>query len=294
MEWYDELTKTIDYIEKNLDKDLSIKNISRKVGISPFYLQKSFQILTGFSLGEYIRNRRLYLAAIELKETKAKIIDVAYKYKYDTPESFSKAFKRFHNVTPLKVKNGASYKPFNRIRIKIIIESGEDMKAKITPMFPIKLIGFEKEFEFDNSYEMIPKFWDEVCEKYCKRIYAGEEPVSPEENAIVNNCIGEYAICLDGSDKGFKYMIAGRYTGGDIPKDMKLIELERGDWAVFDCFGPNPKTLQDINTKIFNEWIPNNNEYELRANYNIEWYDCTGDQMADDYHSAIWIPVKKK
>ena len=294
MKWYDELTKTIDYIEKNLDKDLSIKNISRKVGISPFYLQKSFQILTGFSLGEYIRNRRLYLAAIELKESDAKIIDVAYKYKYETPESFSKAFKRFHDVSPSKVKAGAKFKPFNRIRIKVIIEKGEDMKVKITPMFPIKLIGFKKRFEFDNSYEMIPKFWDEVCEKHCKRIYAGEEPKTPEEKAIVDNCIGEYAICLDGSDKDFDYMIAGRYTGGEVPKGMDLIELEKGDWAVFDCFGPNPKTLQETNTKIFNEWIPNNSEYELRANYNIEWYDCTGDQNDEDYHSAIWIPVKKK
>ena len=294
MEWYDELTKTIDYIEKNITKYLTISKISKYVGISQFYLQKSFQILTGFSIGEYIRNRRLYLAAKEISEDGAKIIDVAYKYNYETPEAFSKAFKRFHFVTPSEVKKGEKYKPFNRIRIKIIIEKGEDMKVKITPMFPIKLIGFEKEFEFENSYEMIPKFWDEICEKHCTRIYAGEDPITPEEKAIIDNCVGEYALCLDGDKKGFKYMIAGRYTGSEIPKSMKLIELERGDWAVFDCIGPNPKTLQETNTKIFNEWIPNNSEYEVRANYNIEWYDCTGDQNDEDYHSAIWIPVRKK
>ena len=294
MEWYDELTKTIDYIEKNLNKDISINKISKHVGISSFYLQRSFQILTGYSIGEYIRNRRLYLAAKELKETDAKIIDVAYKYQYETPESFSKAFKRFHLTTPSNVKRGGKYKPFNKLKIKIIIEEEEDMKVKVTPMFPIKLIGFEKEFDFDNSYEMIPKFWDEICDKHCKRIYNGENPITPEEKAIVDNCIGEYAICLDGNGKKFKYMIAGKYSGGEVPKSMKLIELEKGDWAVFDCIGPNPKTLQETNTKIFNEWIPNNNEYEVRANYNIEWYDCTGDQNSEDYHSAIWIPVKKK
>ena len=99
---------------------------------------------------------------------------------------------------------------------------------------------------------------------------------------------------MDGDGKSFKYMVAGRYTGGEVPKGMKLVELERGDWAVFDCYGPNPKTLQEINTRIFNEWIPNNSEYEVRANYNIEWYDCTGDMNDENYHSAIWIPIKKK
>ena len=170
------------------------------------------------------------------------------------------------------------------------------MEVKITPMFPIRLIGFESEFNFETSYQEIPKYWDEICEKHCKRIYAGLDPVTPEEKAIVDNCIGEYALCMDGNanTKVFKYMIAGRYTGGEIPKGMKLVELDRGDWAVFDCYGPNPKTLQETNTKIFNEWIPNNKEYDVRENYNIEWYDCTTDMNDEKYHSAIWIPVKKK
>ena len=289
-----DLEKTIEYIENNITKNINIKKLSKYIGISEFYLQKSFQILTGYSIGEYIRNRRLYLAARELSLSNNKIIDIAYKYGYETPESFTKAFSKFHNSTPSKVKKGDKYTSFNRIRIKLVIEQGEEMDVKVTPMFPIKLIGFEKEFSFDNSYEEIPKFWDEICTKHCTRIYAGQDPVTPEEHAIVDNCIGEYALCMDGDGKTFKYMLAGRYTGGEVPKGMKLVELERGDWAVFDCFGPNPKTLQETNTKIFNEWIPNNNEYEVRNNYNIEWYDCTTDMDNPNYHSAIWIPVKKK
>ena len=294
MELIDELTKTIDYIEDNLLKKFSIKKLSKKIGVSEFYLQRSFQILTGYSISEYIRNRRLYLAARELSHSNNKIIDIAYKYGYETPESFTKSFTKFHGNTPSNIKKGGKYIPFNRIKIKISIEQGEEMNVKITPMFPIKLIGFEKEFVFDNSYEEIPKYWDEICEKHCTRIYAGQEPETPEEKAIVDNCIGEYALCMDGDGKSFKYMIAGRYTGGNVPASMKLVELQRGDWAVFDCFGPNPKTLQETNTKIFNEWIPNNSEYEVRGNYNIEWYDCTGDMQDDNYHSAIWIPVNKK
>ena len=289
-----DLEKTIEYIENNITKNINIKKLSKYIGISEFYLQKSFQILTGYSIGEYIRSRRLYLAARELSHSNNKVIDIAYKYGYETPESFTKAFTKFHDSTPSKVKKGDKYTSFNRIRIKLVIEQGEEMDVKVTPMFPIKLIGFEKEFSFDNSYEEIPKFWDEICTKHCTRIYAGQDPVTPEEHAIVDNCIGEYALCMDDGGKSFRYMLAGRYTGGEVPKGMKLVELERGDWAVFDCFGPNPKTLQETNTKIFNEWIPNNNEYEVRNNYNIEWYDCTTDMDDQNYHSAIWIPVKKK
>ena len=294
MELVNDLKNTVDYIEEHLLENIDINKVSKKVCVSKFYLQRSFQILTGYSMGEYIRNRRLCLAARELSHSNNKVIDIAYKYGYETPESFTKAFTKFHGNTPSRVKRGGKYIPFNRIKIKITIEQGEDMNVKVTPMFPIKLIGFETEFSFENSYVEIPKYWDEICEKYCKRIYAGQDPLTPEEHAIVDNCIGEYALCMDGNQKTFEYMIAGRYTGGEVPKGMKLIELERGDWAVFDCYGPNPKTLQETNTKIFNEWIPNNQEYEVRANYNIEWYDCTTDMDDENYHSAIWIPVKKK
>ena len=295
MEWINCLVRTIDYIENNILDDISIDDIAYELGISSFYLQRSFQIVSGYSIGEYIRNRRLYLAAAELSNSDQKIIDIAYKYGYETPESFSKAFNRFHLASPSMVKQGAKYKPFKRLKINISIEQGEEMNVKITPMFPIKLIGFESTFSFDNSYQEIPKFWDEICEKYCKRIYAGQDPITAQEKAIVDNCIGEYAICMDDNNsKTFRYMIAGRYTGGEIPEGMKMVELVRGDWAVFDCYGPNPKTLQETNTRIFNEWIPNNNEYEVRENYNIEWYDCTADMNDSNYHSAIWIPVRRK
>lgn len=296
MEWTESLKKVIDYIENNIEQNISIEDISREVGISSFYLQRSFQMVTGYSIGEYIRKRKLYLAAVDIKNSDSKIIDIAYKYGYETPESFTKAFTRFHNVTPSKVKDGEPFIPFYKITIKLNIVQEEEMNFKVTPMFPIKLIGFVKEFNFENSYEEIPKFWDEICDKHCKRIYAGEDPQTKEEHAIVDNCIGEYAFCFDGdkTSRNFYYMIAGRYTGGEVPEGMKLVELDKGDWAVFDCYGPNPKTLQEVNTQIFNDWIPNNKEYEIRENYNVEWYDTTSDNNDSNYHSAIWIPVKKK
>ena len=291
----EDLEKTIQYIENNLLEDLKIKDISKNVGISEFYLQRSFQILTGYSIGEYIRNRRLYLAAREISKDNCKIIDIAYKYGYETPESFTKAFSKFHNNTPSQVRNGAEFVPFNKIRVKITLEQGEEMNVKIVPMFPIKLIGFEKEFNFENSKQEIPKFWDEVCEKYFAKIYQGLDPETAQEKAVVDYNIGEYAICLDdGAAEKFNYMIAGKYVGGEVPEGMKVVELEKGDWAIFDCFGPNPDTLQETTSKIYGEWIPNNKEYEVREKCSIEWYDTITDMKDSNYHSAIWIPVKKK
>ena len=101
----------------------------------------------------------------------------------------------------------------------------------------------------------------------------------------MENCIGEYGICIDdgkAADKGkFTYLVAGKYAGGE--------------WAVFDCVGAIPEALQSLNTRIFKEWLPGNADYEISGNANVEWYDCVNGENTDaDYHSAIWIPVKRK
>ena len=170
------------------------------------------------------------------------------------------------------------------------------MDYKIAPMFPFKVIGFQKIFDNENAYTEIPKFWNETCEKYAYGVYAGNAPANPYEQALVDNCIGEYGVCIDdiGGDR-FRYLIAGKYTGGAVPEGMVVYEFPRNEWAVFDCIGPNPQTLQSVNTRIFSEWLPGNPDYELSGNATVEWYDCVNGEMTDpDYHSAIWVPVKKK
>ena len=170
------------------------------------------------------------------------------------------------------------------------------MDYKITPMFPFKVIGFQKEFDNETAYAEIPKFWDEICAKYAANVYAGNPPANPYEQALVDNCIGEYGVCIDDIGGGrFRYLVAGKYAGGEVPEGMVVYEFPRGDWAVFNCIGPIPESLQTVNTRIFREWLPGNPEYELCGNANVEWYDCVNGEKTDsDYHSAIWIPVKRK
>ena len=238
----------------------------------------------------------LYEAALDLQKGSEKVIDIALRYGYETPESFTKAFARFHGATPTEVRSGATIRAFLPMTIQISVQGGSKMEPKITPMFPFKLIGFQKVFTYEEAYSEIPKFWDETCEQYANNVYAGNPPASPYEQALMDNCIGEYGVCIDDlSDGRFRYLIAGKYTGGPVPEGMVLYEFPRGEWAVFDCVGPNPQTLQSVNTRIFQEWLPGNLDYELCGNATVEWYDCLhGEKNDADYHSAIWVPVQRK
>ena len=296
MEWLTGIRTAIDYMEEHLRDDIDVTDVAKQVYISPFFLSRGFAFMTGCGISEYLRNRRLYQAALDLKETDDKVIDIALRYCYDTPESFTKAFSRFHGASPSQVRGGAPVRVFLPLKINISIHGGNQMDYKITPMFPFKVIGFQRVFDNETAYEKIPEFWDEICEKYAKNVYAGNEPANPYEKALVDNCIGEYGVCIDDMDGGkFRYLIAGKYTGGEVPEGMVLYEFPRGDWAVFDCIGPLPGALQSVNTRIFNEWLPGNPDYELSGNASVEWYDCINGEKTDaDYHSAIWVPVKKK
>ena len=296
MEWLTSIRGAVSFMETHLRDDIGLEDVARAVNLSPFFLQRGFSLMTGVGVGEYLRNRRLYEAALDLQKTGERVIDIALKYGYETPESFARAFARFHGATPTQVREGAAIRPFLPLIIHLSIQGGSQMDYKITPMFPFKVIGFQRAFDYETSYAEIPRFWDEICEKYANNVYAGNAPANPYEQALVDNCIGEYGVCIDDMDGGkFRYLIAGKYTGGPVPEGMVLYEFPRGEWAVFNCVGPNPQTLQSVNTRIFREWLPGNPDYELSGTATVEWYDCINGEPTDpDYHSAIWVPVKRR
>ena len=299
MEWVTALSNTIQYIEAHLLENLTLSEIAEQVYLSPLYLQKGFQILSGSTISEYIRNRRLSLAAEEILSTDIKIIDAAYKYGYDTPESFTKAFTRFHGISPAQIRK-ANAKPvvYLPLKINLSIQGGnsmQDLHFTVSPMFPFKIIGFARDFDYETAYAEIPKFWDEICEKYANPLYETMQPKNPFEQAIMDNCIGEYGVCIDDIGDGkFRYLIGGKYTGGEVPEGMTLVEIPYFQWAKFKTFGPMPDALQTLNTEVFRSWLPNNPDYEIAAPLNIEWYSCDGEKSDADYESAIWVPVKKK
>lgn len=233
--WNEGITNAIAYIEENLTENIDINVIADKAHVSSFYFQKIFNVLCGFTIGEYIRNRRLTMAAQELCSTNIKVIDVAMKYGYDSPDSFT-------------------------------------------------VMGAVKKFAYDGAKAVIPEFWKEHYERGNGKYVCGMFGINMDESM---------------GNSEFEYMIADIYNPVmDVPEGFVTKTIPAFTWAVFPCKGSMPASMQDVNTKIFSEWLPALKEYEFAAGYCIEMYDDpdkypkgTSDE---NYYSEIWIPVKKK
>lgn len=285
MEWIDSITKAIDYIEKNLTEDLSVERISSHVLISPFYFQKGFSMLCGFTVADYIRQRRLAQAASELISTQDKIIDIALKYGYDSPDSFTKAFIRFHGITPSSArKNGAMIKSFAPLKISFTLKGGYSMDYKIVEKEAFTVIGVLKKFQYENAVSEIPAFWTEHY-----------------QSGKGNTVCGMYGINMDEAmgGKEFEYMIADDYDKASVVPDGFITKtIPAFTWAVFPCIGAMPDSMQSTNRKIFSEWLPNCKDYEFAAGYNIEMYgdptEFAKGVKDERYYSELWIPVKHK
>lgn len=162
MEWMKLIGDSIQYIEENITQELSIADIAKHIGVSTFYYQKGFSMLCGFSAAEYIRNRRLALAGIEIIGTDQKIIDIAMKYGFESPDSFTKAFTRFHGSTPTAVrKNHVMLKSFAPLKIKVSLEGGYLMNYRIEKKEEFTVIADAKTFAYEGAKDSIPKFWQE-------------------------------------------------------------------------------------------------------------------------------------
>lgn len=162
MEWIDALNTVLKTIEDDLTGELDMASLARRINFSHFYLQRMFAMLTDMPLSEYVRARRLSAAGHELQTTDAKVIDVALKYGYETPESFQKAFRRFHGITPSAAKrNDAQLKYLNPLKLQVNLTGGSIMDYRFEHMGEFIIVGMERRFGFENSFEKVPKFWDD-------------------------------------------------------------------------------------------------------------------------------------
>lgn len=285
VEWTNAVSRAVDYIEEHITDDISVKDIANHVYMSPFYFQRGFGMLCGYTVAEYIRNRRLALAGGELAAGKIKVIDAALKYGYDSPDSFTKAFVRFHGVTPAAVRRGEMMiKTFAPLKINISLKGGYIMNYKIVKKESFKVAGVSKRFDYETCKAEIPKFWAEH-----------------KQSEADKHIMGMFGINIDEQmgGKDFEYLIADICGSETKPQPgVQIRTIPEFTWAIFSCDGPMPEALQDVNTKIFSEWLPALKEYEFAAGYCIEMYDDASKYpkgIADEnYHSEIWIPVKKK
>ena len=266
------LQRAIDYIEDNLCEELEISKIAARAYLSPFYFQRIFNATCGLTVGEYVRSRRLSLAGEELSRSDIRVIDVALKYGYDSPDSFARAFAKFHGILPSNAKEkGAKIRIFEPISIKLSLEGGTFMNYKIVEKAAFTVLGKCRRFNGETSYQEIPKFWD--------------EHFASGDGEIIK---GMFGVCIDGDGKEFDYLIADLYfPWNEIPAGFETRTVEASSWAVFRYEGECPEALQTLNTQIWSEWLPSNKDYELATNCNLEFY-------ISETEGEIWVPVKKK
>lgn len=284
MDWIKIIENALRYIEENLSGELTVDRIAEKVNISPFYFQKGFSMLCGYSVGEYIRMRRLSVAGSELVTSDNKVIDLALKYGYDSPDSFTKAFTRFHGSTPTDVRRkGALLKSFAPLHIKIILDGGNTMEYRVEEKPEFRVMGVSKIFSYETANADIPQYWDEI------HVQAAVKPVE-----------GMYGICFDEEMGGnrFRYMIADGLEEGEAEeKNLETYEVPRHTWAIFPCRGAMPLSIQEVNQRIFSEWLPAGN-YEIAEGYNIEYYSDSAEfkdgTQDPDYYAEVWIPVRER
>lgn len=285
MELISSMNRVADYIEENLAGDIRISDLARVAMCSEWYLQRMFSSLTDISLSEYIRRRRLTLAAYELQNTDATVMDTALKYGYSSPDSFSRAFRQMHGVNPSKVKNGGCIvKAYGKIAFVLTVKGVSALQYRILKKEPIRVIGFKKWVSTENGQNFIeiPKMWDDMTDDLRRRLCALSEN---------NGCVG---LCADMYDGGFDYWI-GCMSEKECPEDLESITIPPSAWAVFGIIGSlrdDPNPMQEIFKRIYSEWLPSSG-YEHAMLPEVEWYS-PGDMTAKDYRSEIWIPVKQK
>ena len=274
--WIEGFQESIDFMELNLTEALDIEKVAEKAALSPFYYQRIFGALCGMTVGEYIRARRMTLAAQELSASAAKVIDIALKYGYDSPDSFAKAFQRFHGITPSQAKeSGSNLRSLAPLHIKITLEGGNMLDYRIVEKAPFTIVGIKRRFHTETSYQEVPKYWNEWM-------------------ADTKGLEGMFGACVDMEGQEFDYWIADLYVPWEeIPEGCEVYQIPGSLWAEFTCKGPLPESLQSVNTKIWSEWLPSLQGYSLAGSYSMEVYAPPAEKPEDTL-SYIWIPLKKE
>lgn len=289
MDWIIGIQKAIDYIENHLTEEIDYEKIAAESFSSSHHFQRIFSILCGYTLGEYIRFRRLSVAGAELAAGKAKVIDVALKYGYDSPDSFAKAFQKFHGIPPSKARtDGNTLKSFSRLSIKISLEGGSTMHYRIEEKQAFYVLEKVETHSLENAQNQtsIPAFW--------ARSSADGTIDKLTECAIDKTYI--FGICYNNPNKNvqtFDYSIAVPCAQEAlIPKGFRKNTIPEKTWLVFGCVGAMPNAIQDMWRKIVTEFFPTA-DYKPTFEMDIEAY-TQGDMDAPDYYSEIWVPIEKK
>ena len=300
MEWITGIQNAIDYIEEHLTEPIDYELVAKESFSSSYHFQRVFSILSGYTLGEYIRNRRLSLAGAELATGKEKVIDIAAKYGYESPDSFAKAFQKFHGITPSQARSGGvTLKNFSRLSLKISLEGGNVMEYRIVEMEELVLTGFKRRFAGTPENRQRQDHDMAVSTRMLQYVLQG----------FAHDCDTVYEVIGNVGDDGYDYYIASwipeRFRNdfeedlGDFCKQYERITIPAGRYLVCEtekCRYPT-ELIGDLRRKAVTEWLPSAG-YELADTPEfdiVHWFYKYGDEKVNESrYTELWLPIVKK
>ena len=270
---------TIDYLETVLDDEIDEKKVNMLSGYSYSMFSRLFSILTETTLSEYLRSRRLTEAAIILRDTDKKIIDIAFKFGYESSDSFGTAFKNFHGFTPSKVRNGKPFKLVSRVQLELSVKGGRSMNITIQKKKAFIVAGVNEQ---NINSSLCPSVWDKLYEKY-----SHDELASLGRGQTVG-------VCYDVESPGTINYIAGYIiTDVDRAKNMGLyvLEVNEAEYAIVELNGEVPDCIHKGWKYVMEVFFPEHG-YIHSGSPDFEYY-YEGDMYSKDYRMELWIPIKK-
>ncbi|MBC2396855.1 AraC family transcriptional regulator [Clostridium tetanomorphum] len=285
MEWLKKLSQAIDYIENNLDGDISYYEAAKIACCSTYYFQRMFSYVAGIPLSDYIRRRRMTKAAFELQISENKVMDIGSKYGYVSPTSFNRAFQSVHGVAPTAARRaGIKLNSYPPISFSIKVTGGESMRYRIETKDPIRIVGVRVPLKEDleQNFKIVPTFWDKTLKsnsfsRICKLT-----------NQPPHGILG---VSVYKNPKDIYYYIAAA-TDEAVPEGMVELKIPKATWVIFECDGCFQDSIQTIFKRFITEWLPFSG-YDYAKLPDIEVYPI-GDPNLGSGHSEVWIAVKKE
>lgn len=280
MEWIERLNRSVEYIENHLSEKIDYEKVAEIANCPVYHFQRMFFYMTNISVSEYVRRRRMSLAAVDLQEAGVKVIDVALKYGYDSPTAFNRAFQSIHGIAPsLAKKENAILKSYPALKFSMSVQGMEEMNFRIETKEAFQIVGISCPLSkvLEENFARIPHEWDTALENgTLSRLYG-----------LMNNKPQGLLGVNVHNEKEWKYFIA--VSSKEHSDGFEQYHIPVATWAVFSGRGTNV-SLQDLERRVITEWLPTSG-YEYAEIPDIEVY------IKADPKDAIyeyWLPVVKK
>ncbi|MHC5227934.1 AraC family transcriptional regulator [Enterococcus sp. LJL99] len=283
MEWIDDLNDVMTYIEKHLTDEISYDELAKLAHCSTYHFQRMFSYMAGVPLSEYIRRRRMSLAAVDLQTTDMKVIDIALKYGYNSPTAFNRAFKTIHQISPSETRNNVVVlSSFPPLEFTLSFKGVEKMNYRIEEKNELRIVGISEALSknIEENFEVVPKIWNEFA----------SQGILAQLIPLMNNELpGVLGVSACFTEEKWRYYLAVT-SDTPCPEGLEEYTIPAFTWAVFSGSGAMPTAIQELEKRIVTEWLPTSG-YEYANGPDIEVY-LTPDPA--DSVFEVWIPVTKK